>query len=728
MSQQLDPITNRDFSAGRVTKATVATALVPANSVANAINVDFSEVIGSGIVRKGKTRIINFTGTMTDGQAERVQNSGDELHVYGANFVAQTFTPTSGQNTTYAFALKLFFVGSTIGLTTPTTVTISLTATSGGNPIASIINNNVWRFDAGTLTTNSAGQVYLFPTTPGTVLTTSTKYALVVEFDNGDSSDYVAWMRNSGTSYSGGQSLSSSNSGGSWSGNSGANYFAQEITTTPSTYNFAPLGNYSFLNANLKKNVLAYEISSSGLIEGAIFYYNVVASGWVISNLFNLNATAKVRFTNLNGSVFMANGVNLMKDSPDFGATWNVTQNDLFPYAVDTAQAWNSGVSYSTGNLVSYGGHFYISLVNSNSNNQPDNHPDDWSILVPLYPSLLIVSGNRMLASGVSLYPSRVYFSSLVDPSEQVAAGIFITWNNNASNGDFIDVDPDSGGQITGFANTSTLTLVFKNNAMYRLNAIAKSVDAENIFNVGAVSQEAITQCLGLTYFYSGQGIYQTDGTFPQPISRVGVQDFVDAITDASGVYAWNDAYNVYFSIGPIIMTFGPEDTRTYSNVVLKFSPRDQNWQIYTYDQRLAQGSLFGVAPTVTTIVQEYNGDLATVNSPIISDDGNAIPYDLETQELEFANRSHTKIISDQIVIFTRNGNEGAFSVKENDGNFRSANVTLESRVNVADDVNFIGEFFTFKWRGEALGSRPMLEGYSLPKITDEGVSKNGQP
>ena len=724
-----DPITQRDFSAGRIAKTAVATALMPnysshtltsaVNSVANGINVDFSEVIGSGIVRKGKQNIIQITGTMTDGQAERVSNPGDELRIHDATIQAQTFTPTSGQTTTFAIALKLYFVGSIIGLMSPAEVTISLTATSGGKPIPSIINGNTWNFNAGTLTTSTSGQVYLFPCSPGTVLTAGTTYAIVVQFSNGDSGDYVEWIRNASTTYAGGISQTSTNSGSTWSNNTGAFYFAQEVAVSPNTYNLAPLGNWSFLNANLPKNVLGFEINSSGLNEGAIFYYNALTSSWQISNLFTLSSSAKIRFANMDTYVYEANGINLMKSSADFGATWTVT-NCIFPFAVDDAAAWDSGISYAMGDLVSYGGFFWSSLIDSNSNNQPDTSPNDWEKLFPIYPSLLIVAGNRLLAGGITAYPSRIYFSALVDPT--TPAGL--TWNIDPVTGDFIDVDPDSGGQITGFANTASLTLVFKNNAMYRLNAITKTTDAENIYNVGAVSQEAIANCQGLTYFYSGTGIYQTDGTFPQQISRIAVQDYVDAITDPLQVYSWNDEFNAYFSLGAITVQFGPEDIRSYQNVVLKFSPRDQNWQIFTYNQYLAQTSQFGVPPA-KTLSTEYNGYIAYVNTNTISDDGAAIPFDLETQELEFGNRAHTKNISNSIVVYARNGNESAFSVKSNDGDFVSANMTLENRVNVGTDVNFAGEFFTFRWRGEALGSRPIFEGFTLPTITDLGVTQN---
>lgn len=737
MAQLLDPITSRDFSSGRIAKSAVATALMPnfsshtlqaaVNSVSNSENVDFSEIIGSGIVRKGKTKIITITGNQVDGETERVANGGDELEIHDSTIQAQTFTPTSGETNTTGIVVRLYLVGDTAGLSTPANVVVSLNATSAGNPTASIINGNVWTFPAALIPASSTGTIFVFPTSPGTVLTASTTYAIVIQFQNGDSGTYVEWIRNASTTYAGGHSQTSTNNGGSWSNNTGAFYFSQQIFDTNTSYNFPPLGNYSFLSNGLKKNVIAYEINDQGLQEGAIYYYNVITSSWQVSDLTMLNASAPVRFANMNGYVFEANGMNQMMSSADFGATWGVS-SCILPYDLRTAQLWNSGVSYGVGAVVTYGSFYYVSLVGSNENNEPDDSPDDWQLITNivggLYPSLLIVAGNRMLAAGVPLYPSRVYFSALVNPAASPPSA-FLTWNVDPILGDFIDINPDDGGVVTGFANNSTLTLVFKNNAMYRLNAISKTVDPENVFNVGCVSQEAIVNCLGITYFYSGNGIYSTDGTFPQLISRIAVQDYVNAITNPQHVYASTDGFNVYFSIGAITITFGPEDTRTYSNVVLKFSPRDQNWQILTYQQQIGPMSEFGLIPLDTILATQFNGDLSTMNSANFSDDGAAISYSLETQEQEFGNRAHTKDISDKIVVYNRLGGDGMFLVKQNDGNFKSANIQANGRVNVGTDVNFEAEFFTFRWEGQALGQRPIFEGYHLPVVTDLGVNKN---
>ena len=438
--------------------------------------------------------------------------------------------------------------------------------------------------------------------------------------------------------------------------------------------------------ANVGHSVVAYTdlVTSYGII----YYYNIGSALWVVSNLITLDTGYPIRFATINGSVFETNSSDAKHDSQNGGQTWGT--------------------------------------VNSITTSSDPVH----SVLAK--PALLLFSQGRLLASGWTVYPNRIYFSSLVDPSQSP----FITWDTTDQTGDYLDID-SSSGIITALANTSTMTLVYTVNGMYRLNTISKTVDAENIFNVGAISQESIVNCLGLVYFYSGNAIYSTDGTFPTQISRIGVQDFVDAI-NVSGeggfqgphIFAGTDGFNVYFSIGTVTLNSGPEDYRTYKNVVLKFSPRDQNWQIFSYSSHLGQFTQFNNIASSRNLAEfqsaQYDGKLDIINSGT-SDNGSAIPFSLETQELELGNRSHEKNISDKIVVYTQNGNESSFSVKANDGEFDSAQMTLESRVNVGTkNINFAGNFFTFLWKGESLGSRPIFEGFHLPKVTDLGITKNG--
>lgn len=261
-----------------------------------------------------------------------------------------------------------------------------------------------------------------------------------------------------------------------------------------------------------------------------LYYYNNSTGFWTTSSPglgITWSETAKNRFATLGNRVFITNSTNGMRDSADAN-TW-VTTNSIGTYK----------------------------------------------------PSLVYRYVGRLLAAGDPTYPDRVFFSSIIDPTTSP----IITWNVNATTGDWIDINPDDGGYMTGFSETSTFCLAFKNTGMYRLDSLNKTADPENIFNVGAVSQEAIVLCQGVTYFYSGLDIRRTNGGFPEQISRIGVQDFINAIPQAnwSSVCGGTDELNVYYFIGDVTLNVNTNNQKSYTNVVLKFSPRDESWSVHEY-------------------------------------------------------------------------------------------------------------------------------------------------
>ncbi len=290
-----------------------------------------------------------------------------------------------------------------------------------------------------------------------------------------------------------------------------------------------PLGLAPFLGPSGTPDYLLAVFSDGS--DGTLYYYDNATATWNTSTTLDatLDGTAKNRFAVLGGSAFITNNVDGMQDSDD-ADTWGTTNS------------------------------------------------------IPTYkPSLVFRYKARLLAAGDPTFPDRVFFSSIIDP----ASSPFITWNVNASTGDWIDINPDDGGYITGFSETSTFVLVFKNTGMYRLDTVSKSADAENIFNVGAVSQEAITLCQGVTYYFSGVDIRRTNGGYPEQISRIGVQDYIDAIPleNWTSVCSGTDQLNVYFFIGDVTLNRNQDNEKSYTNVVLKFSPRDESWSIHSYAQ-----------------------------------------------------------------------------------------------------------------------------------------------
>ncbi len=295
-----------------------------------------------------------------------------------------------------------------------------------------------------------------------------------------------------------------------------------------------PRGLGSFVGKGGTPNLLLADYSDGA--NTTKYYYDEDTGVWTASDQTTLDPGATNNYAVLGGRAFSTNNVDGMIDSAD-GATWGTT-NSIGTYKPETIFRYKA----------------------------------------------------RLLASTDPTYPSRVFFSSIIDPSTSP----FITWNVDPSTGDWIDINPDDGGYVTGFSETSTFCLVFKSTGMYRLDTLSKTADAENIFNVGAISQKAIVLCQGVCYYFSGQDIRSTNGGYPSQISRAGVQDFIDAIPLANwvDVAAGTDGLAVYFSIGDVTVNH-----KDYTNVVLKYSPRDQSWSIHSYSNEF---KFF--APYVTTV------------------------------------------------------------------------------------------------------------------------------
>lgn len=667
MSKVLDPYLQDDFSRGRITKYTVSPLLAPKNSVSNAINVDFSEIIGSAIVRKGNTAKQTLAYNAKTGESQESFDTSTD--VYDATWLAQTFTVQSGATTHLAVLLSGKKTGS------PDDLIIEIRNTVAGSPGPTILGTmTVPASEVGT----SFGQVVGI-LMPVEFLIAGTVYSLVISSPGSpDVGNSYQIRMNSAGGYAGGGAFSSSNSGSTWAPYVGQDlFFVNFVQDTSGTYFEQPLG---FQAGRVNSTDYGVAVFTTEYVSRVVLFYYNSSSGWLVSSLQNLPANQINRFAVLKGAIFRVSTGRTMDYSIDQGATW--------------AKGTANGITITENSVV---------------------------------PNLVWVSKNRMVASGYSAFPSRVYFSSIVDPN----AANFITWDTDPDTGDWIDINPDDGGNITGFSDTSNLLLVFKNNAMYRLNTINKTVDSENIFNIGAVSQEAIVKCLGLTYFFSGNGIYRTDGGFPELISRIGVQDFIDNSIEPSKVTAGTDGFNVYFSLGNVTVKIDDEQKITYNRVVLKFSPRDENWSVFTYSKRLGIFSQYRPGERDTEFWDaQYNGDVGYINyqgtdNQDNTDYGEAIPYSLESQEMDMGSRATTKVISDKVVAFTKAGTEGSFQIQGNGKNSKPVNMQLNDRVNVGSSVNLEGQYFIFKWLGEAKGARPILQGLYLPTVTDQGITKN---
>lgn len=401
----------------------------------------------------------------------------------------------------------------------------------------------------------------------------------------------------------------------------------------------------------------------SGASNATIYYYD---TSWHASGATTLNNTAYNRFAQLGGRIFRVNGSDAMTSSAD-GNTWNTTD-----------------------------------------------------CITTVIPSLVFRAKSRLLCAGWSTYRDRVYFSSVIAPQSSP----FITWNTDASTGDWIDINPDDSSNITAFAETSNQVIVFKTNAMYRLDVVNKTVDTQNIFNIGAVSQEAVTTAQGVVYFFSGIDISRTDGTYPEIISRLGVQDYIDAIPQSNWakVCAGTDGNSVYFSIGDITLGTNTDNQKTYTSVVLKYSTRDETWSVHSYADTFRFFTSFTTSADGRKMIgADISGDVQTINKGT-TDNSNPIFFNLETQEAEFGNRAHSNTFSDLLAVFTKGADNSSLQCSADDEDWKDIKDALPQTVNIIDNFSLDGHYFKFKWFGNTSTNSPIFEGIYVEKITDEGM------
>lgn len=229
---------------------------------------------------------------------------------------------------------------------------------------------------------------------------------------------------------------------------------------------------------------------------------------------------------------------------------------------------------------------------------------------------------SRVWVAGNSSFPDRVYFSSL--PS--AVATPVVTWNTAVDTGDWIDISPSDGENITALRRTKSALLVFKNNHIYRIYSITESEPDPKI-NVGTYSKDSVVSAKDGTYFHHPSGFYRYADGEPKEISKP-IQDIVDNITAAnySKVAGWEDGDHVYWAVGNVTIS-----GVTYSNLVVRYTISSQTWTHRTYPQQFLASSPYNDGSTLFKLVGDDNGNVVKVNVGN-DDNGTPISYSLTTR------------------------------------------------------------------------------------------------
>lgn len=226
---------------------------------------------------------------------------------------------------------------------------------------------------------------------------------------------------------------------------------------------------------------------------------------------------------------------------------------------------------------------------------------------------------SRVWIAGNSSYPDRVYFSSL--PSAVTTP--VVTWDTDVTTGDWIDISPSDGENITGLRRSKTALLVFKNNHIYRIYNINSS-EPDPTINVGTYSQESIVDGKDGTYFHHPTGFYRyADGGIKE-ISKP-IQDIIDNISASNyaNIAGWEDGDHVYWALGDVTI-----NGFTFVNLTVRYTISSEVWTHRTYPTQFLCSSKYNDGSTLFRLVGDNGGNIYKVNVGL-DDDGTPISYSL---------------------------------------------------------------------------------------------------
>lgn len=226
----------------------------------------------------------------------------------------------------------------------------------------------------------------------------------------------------------------------------------------------------------------------------------------------------------------------------------------------------------------------------------------------------------RMWIAGNSSFPDRLYFSS----TPSAVATPIITWDTSVTTGQWIDISPSDGENITALHRTKGALLVFKNNHIYRVFSILQT-DPDPQFNVGTYSQESVVETKNGVYFHHPTGFYRYDGNVTE-VSRP-IIDIVKAITLANyskvSGYLEADGDHICWSVGDCTV-----NGVAYTNLVVRYTISTQLWTHYSYSSQFLVGTSYNNGTNVVTVVGDNGGEVFTTETGL-TDNGSELMYSI---------------------------------------------------------------------------------------------------
>ena len=361
-----------------------------------------------------------------------------------------------------------------------------------------------------------------------------------------------------------------------------------------------------------------------GLItESAVSYLLLPQTSVQESINFNFDqiGSATVRLGLTQVGLNLGNGVNqgLFEFRDALGVNnWLIAANGGVIYKFSVSQgAWAaiSGGSFSGTNKIRFTQFLnYMWVVDGNSPLQIwDGVSGDGFITTgnalngPVGCSLIENFRSRVWIANNATYPSRIFYSEV--PSAAILPQV--TWLTDPVTGDWIDIAPQDGDQLTGLCRAPDALLAFKTNALYRIWSVNQTEPDPTIF-VGTYSNESIVKTKAGIFFHHSSGFYYyLNGTVTdvsQPII-----DIINAIPASaySSIVGWleDDGNHVCWSVGTISYR-----GKTYTNLTVRFTISTQVWTHYSYPNPFVSSHSYNDGTNLNTAVLDNIGNVLNTN------------------------------------------------------------------------------------------------------------------
>lgn len=338
----------------------------------------------------------------------------------------------------------------------------------------------------------------------------------------------------------------------------------------------------------------------------------------------------------------------------------------------------------------------------------------------------------RMWIAGNASYPDRLYYSSVPTP---VTTPV-ITWNTDPTTGQWIDISPSDGDQITGIQRYKTTMIVFKTNRIYRVFDIGQT-DADPQYNVGTSSNESIVETKAGVYFHHASGFYQYNAYgVIQEISRPIQIDIIKQIPVSAytSVTGWlePDGDHICWSVGTVTVR-----GIVFTNLVLRYTISTMVWTHRIYPTQIVASirrqPLYTDGTVQYATVGDSAGNVLEMNTGK-TDNNSSIAYSIVHRWENIDGLLSTRKTI-QTINFTHYGGAGAdiaYQTETQDpddlnnwtntiGQFQTANTGINS-------ANIKGRKMRLKLSGQSNGDPFTYLGYELIDVLPEFLQFEPRP